>query len=64
MKTLLKVIHSTISETVEFNFTDCLHKDTVKRDVINFCKVIIYNYINGANSIMYGKDCRQKDNFI
>lgn len=56
-KHLLKVI--TVFQNVNFNFVECSHSTKLKFNIVhNFCKLIVFNYFNGFNSILAGKDLR------
>ncbi|XP_044741076.1 uncharacterized protein LOC123302277 isoform X1 [Chrysoperla carnea] len=58
-KHLLKVIRKTVFQNVNFNFVECEHSTELKFNIVhNFCKMIVFTYFNGFNSILAGKDLR------
>lgn len=62
-KNMLKYVLNTISENVRFNFIECVHSVTLETTVIeSFIKLVIYNYFNGINNVISGKDGRDLEN--
>lgn len=60
-KRLLKYILTTVKANVQFNFIDCEHSQTLKDDILQgFLKLIVFNYFNGVNNVIMGKDERER----
>lgn len=59
-KGLLICITNVLYKHIDFNFKECSHTDNLFKSILHdFTKVLIYNYFNGVNNILNGKDNRK-----
>lgn len=56
---VVATVEHTIIQNACFNFKECSHSSELKTKIItSFCKLIIFNFVNGVNNIIMGKDQR------
>lgn len=60
---LLKRVISTLKNSVDFTFKSCPHSSQCIEKILEyFPKLFMYNYFNGINNIINGKDRRPVEN--
>lgn len=58
-KLLQKRTIKTLNNTINFNFVECFHSEHCINLILNnFPKLLIYNYFNGINNVLRGRERR------